>query len=447
MNQYCFYAGVVLLICHLTEIQSFKKVESSHRFNKIIDDVDLSESPRIVILGATGVGKSSLANVLMGRDKNYKGKGFKNGCFKVLGLNNMGESITKKACIDQGNWLGNHTMPKFTMIDTPGFGNDLEEEEKTIESLVNVLKDEIRFIHAFIISFKQQDNRMTASLRNMIGLFQKMFGDHFWKNAILEATHWNYHDHSVKMRALSDPPILENWWKDQFNNLFAKEYELNYSIPAVFIDTYYNKSNPGEVKKFEFYTKKLWKFAKSRQPFECKDIKIALTEIRELQNRVVDLEQDKDYRIRTIQQLLQENVMLNQTLTGYERLHDSGKMHGKEVFPNNLNVTDNYYTTKELCLFLGLSVTLCILTMVLGNLAVTWIKRHSEIDLDTLQYHSSYDEDDNVLADINLYQSNEAYEFYSKFCKTKKPSSGTNGKDRMIRSQDAESFNVDSHSI
>jgi len=42
------------------------------------------------------------------------------------------------------------------VIDTPGFGNDLVEEEKTIESLVNILKDEIKFIHAFVIAFKQQ---------------------------------------------------------------------------------------------------------------------------------------------------------------------------------------------------------------------------------------------------------------------------------------------------
>ena len=167
-------------------------------------------SPRIVILGATGVGKSSLANILMGRDKNYKGMGFEHGCFKVLGLNNEGASVTKKTCEDQGHWLGNHSNPIFTVIDTPGFGNDLVEEEKTIEGLVNVLKDEIKFIHAFVIAFKQQDNRMTASLRSMIGLFQKMFGDHFWENAILEATHWNYHEHSVAMRLSSEPPITEH---------------------------------------------------------------------------------------------------------------------------------------------------------------------------------------------------------------------------------------------
>ena len=32
-----------------------------------------------------------------------------------------------------GHWLGNQSLPIFTVIDTPGFGNDLIEEERTIE--------------------------------------------------------------------------------------------------------------------------------------------------------------------------------------------------------------------------------------------------------------------------------------------------------------------------
>ena len=134
-------------------------------------------------------------------------------------------------------------MPRLTVIDTPGFGNNLVEEERTIESLVRVLRDEIQYVHAFVICFKQQDNRMTHSLRSMIGLMQKMFGDHFWENAILEATHWNYHEKSVEMRRSSKPPILENWWTDTFNNLFAREYNLKFKLPSVFIDTYYDKDN------------------------------------------------------------------------------------------------------------------------------------------------------------------------------------------------------------
>ena len=67
---------------------------------------------------------------------------------------------------------------------------------------------------------------MTYSLRSMIGLIQKMFGDHFWENTILEATHWNYHNKSAELRESSNPPITETWWSGQFNSLFAREYGL-----------------------------------------------------------------------------------------------------------------------------------------------------------------------------------------------------------------------------
>ena len=394
------------MVCHLTEskqdLNSRKKPPGrSYRSQVVVDNEDRFASPRIVILGATGVGKSSLANILMGRDKNYKGMGFEDGCFKVLGLNNMGQSVTKRTCEDQGHWLGNYSLPKFTVIDTPGFGNDLVEEERTIESMVNILKDEIKYIHAFVIAFKQQDNRMTASLRSMIGLFQKMFGDHFWENAILEATHWNYHDHSIKMRAASEPPISENWWKTQFNRLFAKEYGVHHTLPAMFIDTYYNEDNPQEVEKFKMYTDKLWQFARSRNPFECKDIKIALTEIRELQDRIADLRDDKQYRIRTIQKLMEENVLLNRSLSAAGvRIPEKKAM--PEHLTNSYCLTSRCYTPTEFGLF---GVGICILGIMIGIVAVAWVKNQCLPEDKLYEYNLPYDDDDEVSRNGSGYPS------------------------------------------
>ena len=47
------------------------------------------------------------------------------------------------------------------MIDTPGFGDDLENEERTIDELVDVLKNQVKFVHAFIIAFNGESPRMT----------------------------------------------------------------------------------------------------------------------------------------------------------------------------------------------------------------------------------------------------------------------------------------------
>ena len=75
-------------------------------------------SPRIIILGATGVGKSSLANVLRGQDKNWPGTDPQTGCFRVWGLEHRTTAITRATCQSQERWLGTGEM--FTIIDTPG---------------------------------------------------------------------------------------------------------------------------------------------------------------------------------------------------------------------------------------------------------------------------------------------------------------------------------------
>ena len=41
------------------------------------------------------------------------------------------------------------TGSMFTMIDTPGFGDDLENEERTIDELVDVLKNKVARIFFF----------------------------------------------------------------------------------------------------------------------------------------------------------------------------------------------------------------------------------------------------------------------------------------------------------
>ena len=102
-----------------------------------ITNKDIIPGKRMMILGETGVGKSSLANVLLGRPHQYNGTGHLNGCFKVgWGGRNGGKGVTRATCYDSQHWLGDESNPKVTIIDTPGLGEDAESNQNTIDGII-----------------------------------------------------------------------------------------------------------------------------------------------------------------------------------------------------------------------------------------------------------------------------------------------------------------------
>ena len=45
-------------------------------------------------------------------------------------------------------------------------------------------------MHTFIIVFNGESPRMTLSLKSMIRLFEKMFGNQFWNNVVIAITRY-----------------------------------------------------------------------------------------------------------------------------------------------------------------------------------------------------------------------------------------------------------------
>ena len=256
------------------------RCKQSHRHEHVekVDNEDVYPSPRIVIIGETGAGKSSLANVLLGRYHQYNGSGFQHGCFKV-GWGNR-EAITTETCSDSGPWLGGNGAPEVTIIDTPGFGDKMKNEQKTIDGLVNVLKDEIKYIHAFVITFKGSNTpRLTRELRVMLSIFEKMFGKDFWNHAIMEFTFWSFRSYDKNQRMKKRVPQTEEVWANEYNKILKKSLGITQHLPAVFIDSHYDSNSTQEASKFKSYTDALLKFAQNSGPFECKNIEIAKTEL------------------------------------------------------------------------------------------------------------------------------------------------------------------------
>lgn len=328
-------------------------------------------SPRIVILGATGVGKSSLSNVLLGRPRDYDGKDYTDGCFKVA---DESESVTKSTCAERAYWLGNSTagVPEVTVIDTPGFGQNLNEEMNTIENLVDILKNDIKYIHVFVIAFKQNDIRMTYALRSMLTLFQKMFGHKFWKNAVLEATHWNYGTSAQRIR--NSPPIkTEETWTRNLNVVIQKKFGIEYDLPSVFIDTYHDVNDPYETEKFKLYTNNLLDIAVNSEPFHCKDIEIALTEIQQMQKDINTLKQETNERTNIINNLINEKNELMKLIGNNKSLEIFSPKKCARNGANLFCVSNKCYTPTEFSL-LGIGCT--VLGIMIGVVGISWFKSH-----------------------------------------------------------------------
>ena len=249
-----------------------------------ITNKDIIPGKRMMILGETGVGKSSLANVLLGRPHQYNGAGHLNGCFKVgWGGTNDGKGVTRATCYDSQHWLGNELNPKVTIIDTPGFGEDAENEQNTIDGIIYKAKTEIKFIHAFVLVIKKDESRFKKSMKDMLKILETMFGQDFWKNTILEFTWWSFNPplHKKQLDKENEESLARKW-----NGILKKGFHLESDLPAVFIDSHYNQTIPEESANFSKYTDELYKFAETKDAFECKDIKQAKTEIHELLEKI-----------------------------------------------------------------------------------------------------------------------------------------------------------------
>ena len=91
------------------------------------------------------------------------------------------------------------------------FGVDLEEEEATIDGLVNFLRNKIELVDAFVIAFKQMDNRVMPAFKTMIKIVSSIFGEEFWENVIIEATFRGYSIDKIEDRGdLTEEDWLEN---------------------------------------------------------------------------------------------------------------------------------------------------------------------------------------------------------------------------------------------
>ena len=96
------------------------------------------------------------------------------------------------------------------------------KEQESIEDLVDELKNNVKYIHTFLLLFNGQDPRLSMGLQSMLKILEKIFGNHFWRNVILGVSRWPYDQRSIERRQQSEEEWIADW-----NMQIQKRYDVD----------------------------------------------------------------------------------------------------------------------------------------------------------------------------------------------------------------------------
>eukprot|EP00091_Calanus_sinicus_P023341 TRINITY_DN7828_c0_g1_i3.p1 TRINITY_DN7828_c0_g1~~TRINITY_DN7828_c0_g1_i3.p1 ORF type:complete len:374 (-),score=63.07 TRINITY_DN7828_c0_g1_i3:19-1140(-) len=245
-------------------------------------EVTLPE-PHIVMLGATGVGKSSLGNVLVGGPPE---------CEEIedpsemvtqplncwFGVCHSATSCTKGTQYATGLFVGNGDS--FTIIDTPGFGDSAGDDNILITQMVDSLKNQIKTANIFVLTMNGQSERFDTLIQQMLREVEALFGTQFWDHVILEATHWSWDEDDVADRG-DDAEV--KWCASMNKEIQTHFLHVSQNFTCVFIDSWARKGNhvndPDEQAAFKRETAKLWQLTEGFGPFEFKTLEDILADL------------------------------------------------------------------------------------------------------------------------------------------------------------------------
>jgi len=227
-------------------------------------------SPRFVIIGPTGSGKSSLANAFLGCDPQEP-----ECTFTVC---NDFDSCTKETSYGTAPWLGMDNGQNCTVVDTPGFADSDNEDEKLIEEMMDVLANTIDHADTLLLLLKGDTTRFNEGLQKMLKRMTVMFGQDWWNFLVIGVSFWPFDQNSIDDRNEKCEPDYpypdackdEAWFCEQMNYQLKNKTSSpsNMNFTCVFTDswsqTYPHNESLTEQEFWKIETEKLWDITMSR---------------------------------------------------------------------------------------------------------------------------------------------------------------------------------------
>jgi len=231
---------------------------------------------KMLIIGKTGVGKSSLCNVICGLPRNAK-------AFPVSPEATACTHTTQLADAFFGN---NKTLP-FSLIDTMGFDDPTRDVDAVIiGELVATLKERVDFVNTFVIAINGQHPRLDGSLITMIRIFEGMFGEEFWNQTLIAFTRLPKDKSSVKRRERGNDGKTDDDMAKDYISVLQNQFQNARGIDYLFLDANYDEEDDVEVAAFDNGMAKLWKKIQCSKGLSTDTVKKVTTENKKLKNKV-----------------------------------------------------------------------------------------------------------------------------------------------------------------
>ena len=212
----------------------------------------------MIVIGPTGVGKSTFCNVIAGKDP----------MDQFFPVSDSGKSCTNKTSSTEVEWRGSGGF-SVTLIDTPGLSDSSEDDFKNISGMLKELKKHSE-IHVFVLTVNGTQLTFSRYFKDMILIFQLCYGPQFLnKNTIIEVTHWPFDAANIKRRK-NDEETLKQKINEELKKVAPK---LQNQLEVIFVDAMHNtgpsKQYDHEKTKFKAEMDKLESFVTSVEPYSC----------------------------------------------------------------------------------------------------------------------------------------------------------------------------------
>merc|ERR1711934_1117914 len=234
---------------------------------------------KILVIGKTGTGKSSLCNVLVGADHDAD----------LFPVSAEAMSCTQRTIFCDAFFNKDKEWP-FSLIDTIGFDDpDKDDDAKIIAELVLRLKHGCDFVNLFIIAVNGQNPRLDGSLLGMIKIFEGMFGQDFWKQVVVLFTRMPMDEKAKKKREKnskqSDDELAQKYMAE-----VAKRFKHGKQIDYVFLDSCFDKEDPEEKRCFDQAMDKLLNALNAAKPLPTSKVQEVATEKAALRREIAEKE-------------------------------------------------------------------------------------------------------------------------------------------------------------